>query len=37
LRAVAAGRAVPIATPQPLRTSAPVEPSSVKQEDVPAV
>jgi hypothetical protein len=37
LQAVAAGRAVPIATPQPLRTSAPVEPSSVKQEDAPAV
>jgi hypothetical protein len=37
LQAVAAGRAVPIATPQPLRTSAPVEPGSAKQDDVPAV
>jgi hypothetical protein len=37
LQAVAAGRAVPIATPQPLRTSAPVDPGSAKQDDVPAV
>jgi hypothetical protein len=37
LQAVAAGRAVPITTPQPLRTSAPVEPGSAKQDDVPAV
>jgi hypothetical protein len=37
LQAVAAGRAVPIATPQPLRTSAPADPGSAKQDDVPAV
>jgi hypothetical protein len=37
LQAVAAGRAVPITTPQPLRTSAPVDPGSAKQDDVPAV
>jgi hypothetical protein len=37
LQAVAAGRVVPLATPQPLRTSAPVDPGSAKQDDVPAV
>jgi soluble lytic murein transglycosylase-like protein len=37
LKAVAAGRAVPLPTPQPLRTSAPIETPPSKQEEAPAV
>jgi soluble lytic murein transglycosylase-like protein len=37
LKAVAAGRAVPLLTPQPLRTSAPIETPPSKQDEAPAV
>jgi soluble lytic murein transglycosylase-like protein len=37
LKAVAAGREVPLPTPQPLRTSAPIATPASKQEEAPAV